>query len=139
MSRNVPPFRADHVGSLLRPKNLLDARLKWKAAEISRNELKELEDDAIREVAKIQEDVGLNVITDGEFRRENWWIDFIRQINGIKISEPDIGAEFKTSDDHGSGYLPLIVETIDKIHQKIPQHEVDPDSLIFLTNHNTQL
>ena len=113
---DIPFFHADHVGSLLRPKNLLESRLKWKAGEISHDELQGLEDEAIREVAKIQEDVGLNVITDGEFRRENWWIDFVRQINGIKISEPDIGAEFKTSDNKGSGYLPLIVETIDKIH-----------------------
>ncbi|MFP6713393.1 MAG: 5-methyltetrahydropteroyltriglutamate--homocysteine S-methyltransferase [Rhodospirillales bacterium] len=115
-SNGIPFFHADHVGSLLRPQNLLDARLKWKAGEISRDELQELEDDAIREVVKIQEGVGLNVITDGEFRRENWWIDFISQINGINISEPDVGAEFKTSDDKGSGYVPLIVETVDKIH-----------------------
>ena len=116
MSSSIPFFHADHVGSLLRPESLLEARLKWKANEIGRDELQELEDDAIRQVAKVQEDVGLNVITDGEFRRENWWIDFIRQINGITISEPDVGAEFKTSDDKGSGYVPLIVETTDKIH-----------------------
>ena len=112
---DVPFFHADHVGSLLRPENLLEARLKWKAGQITSDELQKLEDDAIRDVAKIQESVGLNVITDGEFRRENWWIDFIKQINGIKISEPDVGAEFKTSDDKGSGYVPLIVETVDKI------------------------
>ena len=115
-STDIPFFHAEHVGSLLRPQSLLEARPKWKAGEISHDELQRLEDDAIREAAKIQEDVGLNVITDGEFRRENWWIDFIREINGIKISEPDIGAEFKTSDNKGSGYVPLIVETIDKIH-----------------------
>ena len=138
-SNDIPFFHADHVGSLLRPKNLLDARLKWKAAEISRNELKELEDDAIREVAKIQEDVGLNVITDGEFRRENWWIDFIRQINGIKISEPDIGAEFKTSDGHGSGYLPLIVETIDKIHHNRILMERDYNILSSCTSKTSKV
>ncbi len=116
MSSSIPFFHADHVGSLLRPESLLEARLKWKANEIGRDELQKLEDDAIRQVAKVQEDVGLNVITDGEFRRENWWIDFIQEINGITISEPDVGAEFKTSDDKGSGYVPLIVETTDKIH-----------------------
>ncbi len=109
-------YHADQVGSLLRPKKLLDARLKWKAGELSRDELQALEDDAIRDAVRIQEDVGLPAITDGEFRRENWWIDFISQINGIKISEPDTHAEFKTSKDEGSGYIPLIVETVDKIH-----------------------
>ena len=72
-----PFYHADHVGSLLRPKELLDARLKWKAGELNRDELQELEDDAIRAAVRLQEAVGLNVITDGEFRRENWWIDFI--------------------------------------------------------------
>ena len=110
-----PFYHADHVGSLLRPKELLDARLKWKAGELNRDELQELEDDAIRAAVRLQEAVGLNVVTDGEFRRENWWIDFISQINGIEISKPDKSAEFKTSDDKGSGYIPLIVETVDRL------------------------
>ena len=117
-TKSKPFYRADHVGSLLRPPQLLDARLKWKAGEMGDAELRSLEDEAIRDVARLQEDVGLHSVTDGEFRRENWWIDFISQINGIEISEPDIGAEFKTDDDKGSGYIPKVVETVSPIHHQ---------------------
>lgn len=110
-----PFYHADHVGSLLRPPELLAARLQWKAGALAKDALRKLEDDAIRDAVRLQEELGLNIITDGEFRRENWWIDFIRQIDGIKISEPDQGAEFKTSHQEGSGYVPLIVETTGKV------------------------
>lgn len=69
MKRSTPPFRADHVGSLLRPKELLQARENHQAGRISAEELRKAEDDAVRKVAKMQEDVGLHGITDGEFRR----------------------------------------------------------------------
>lgn len=112
---SIPFFHADHVGSLLRPPELLEARAKWKAGEMSHEALRELEDNAIRDAARLQEEIGLHAITDGEFRRENWWIDFISQIPGIKISEPDMRAEFKTEVDKKSGYIPKIVETISRI------------------------
>ena len=110
-----PFFRADHVGSLLRPVELMDARAKWKAGVLDRNALQEIEDEAIVRVAKVQEDVGLQAITDGEFRRENWWVDFISQIPGIIIAEPDDAAEFKTDGGKGSGYVPKVVKTVSKI------------------------
>ena len=109
-----PFFRADHVGSLLRPGSLLDAREKWKSGGLSRDELTELENEAIRDAVKLQEDVGLRAITDGEFRRENWWIDYISQVGGIEISEPDAGAEFQTGHG-GSGYVPKNVLTTAKL------------------------
>jgi 5-methyltetrahydropteroyltriglutamate--homocysteine methyltransferase len=78
-----PPFRADHVGSLLRPANLLDARARHAAGEIDDAELRGIEDEAIRDVVRMQADVGLRTATDGEFRRTTWHMDFIYAINGI--------------------------------------------------------
>ena len=113
--QSKPFFRADHVGSLLRPQELLDARISWKEGKLTSEVLQELEDKAIGEVVRLQENVGLKVITDGEFRRENWWIDFISQIDGIVISEPDLASEFKTDGGKGSGYIPKVVKTVSKI------------------------
>ena len=115
MANIKPFFHADHVGSLLRPPALLAARKQWKAGSLSREKLTELEDAAIRDAVKLQENVGLRAVTDGEFRRENWWIDFIAQMNGIEITEPDTTAEFKTGADKGSGYIPKVVETVSAI------------------------
>ena len=77
-----PPFRADHVGSLLRPKKLLDAREDLKQGRIGAEDLRRVEDAAIRDVVKLQEDVGLQSATDGEFRRASWHMDFLYQIGG---------------------------------------------------------
>jgi 5-methyltetrahydropteroyltriglutamate--homocysteine methyltransferase len=81
--RAKPPFRADHVGSLLRPKHLLEARDKLDKGEITAAELHRIEDDAIRHAVKRQEDVGLTSITDGEFRRRSWHMDFICRFGGV--------------------------------------------------------
>jgi 5-methyltetrahydropteroyltriglutamate--homocysteine methyltransferase len=81
--RTKPPFRADHVGSLLRPQHLLEARAKLNNGEISAAELRRIEDEAIRHAVKRQEDVGLKSITDGEFRRRSWHMDFICRIGGV--------------------------------------------------------
>jgi 5-methyltetrahydropteroyltriglutamate--homocysteine methyltransferase len=81
--RIKPPFRADHVGSLLRPKHLLEARDRLDKGEITAAELRRIEDAAIRHAVKRQEDVGLKSITDGEFRRRSWHMDFICRIGGV--------------------------------------------------------
>jgi methionine synthase II (cobalamin-independent) len=81
--RTTPPFRADHVGSLLRPARLLRARESSAAGQITAAELRAAEDDAIREAVALQADVGLRSVTDGEFRRASWHMDFIYQIGGI--------------------------------------------------------
>jgi methionine synthase II (cobalamin-independent) len=78
-----PPFRADHVGSLLRPQVLLDARARFAAGDIDAAELRGVEDEAIADVVRLQRDVGLRSATDGEFRRATWHMDFIYAINGI--------------------------------------------------------
>lgn len=84
--RKKPPFRADQVGSLLRPAALLDARDKFEKKQISAEALKRAEDEAIRDVVKRQEDIGLQCVTDGEFRRESWHMEFLSKIGGIGIA-----------------------------------------------------
>ena len=84
------PFRADHVGSLLRPARLTDAR-----ARLSGAALRAVEDDAIREVVRQQEDIGLEAVTDGEFRRAWWHLDFFEGIDGLAIHEGQYAATFR--------------------------------------------
>jgi len=78
-----PPFRADQVGSLLRPKELAQARARFRKNEISSGELKALEDKCIREAVQKQEAIGLQAITDGEMRRDWWHLDFLTQLDGV--------------------------------------------------------
>ena len=87
-ARTTPPFRADHVGSFLRPKYLLDARERKARGEITAAELRAVEDKAIAEIVRFQEDVGLQSITDGEFRRTYFHIDFLDQLGGVKTDVP---------------------------------------------------
>ena len=87
-ARTTPPFRADHVGSFLRPKFLLDARDRKAKGEISADQLRAVEDKAIAEIVRFQEDVGLQSITDGEFRRTYFHIDFLDQLGGVKTDIP---------------------------------------------------
>src|SRR5690349_19395258 len=79
---DAPPFHADHVGSLLRPAHLIEARGQRRKREIDDAALKRIEDEAIREVVKLQEAAGLHSITDGEFRRQSYIIDFFRKAVG---------------------------------------------------------
>jgi 5-methyltetrahydropteroyltriglutamate--homocysteine methyltransferase len=81
-----PPFRADHVGSLLRPQDLHEARAKNRKGELSDAELKKIQDKDIRDVVKLQESIGLPSITDGEFRRDWWHIDFIHGFDGVDLT-----------------------------------------------------
>ena len=100
-ARTSPPFRADHVGSLLRPPELRQAREKREKGEISAAQLREVEDRCIRDAVKMQEDVGMQGITDGEFRRTLWHADFLSQIEGVKVVEgllPDSAKHFQNPD-----------------------------------------
>jgi 5-methyltetrahydropteroyltriglutamate--homocysteine methyltransferase len=96
--RTRPPFRADHVGSLLRPASLLDAREKFRKGEIDATELKGLEDEAIKGVIRLQEDAGLQSITDGEFRRTLWHADFLLSIENVISVKLAGTAMFKTAE-----------------------------------------
>jgi 5-methyltetrahydropteroyltriglutamate--homocysteine methyltransferase len=96
--RSTPPFRADQVGSLLRPRHLLEAREDLAAGRIDAVELRALEDEAIREIVQMQEDVGLRAATDGEFRRASWHMDFIYQLDGITKEAGHIAIKFFNED-----------------------------------------
>ena len=93
--RTSPPFRADHVGSLLRPPALLRAREQRAAGEISGEELRAVEDEAIRDAVRMQESVGLQSATDGEFRRTSWHMDFIYSLGGIDPADEQLTVHFR--------------------------------------------
>ncbi len=97
-SRLKPPFRADHVGSLLRPKELLDARQRFASGEIDRDALALVEDDAVRRVVSLQESLGLRAATDGEFRRTSWHMDFIYQLAGISRTDEQFQVPFRNAE-----------------------------------------
>ena len=110
----TPPFRADHVGSLLRPQRLLEAREQHAAGSIDASELRAIEDEAIRDVVRKQEEIGLQSATDGELRRSSWHMDFIYQLDGItkepgkiavKFHRPDGDIEFTPAALHVDGEL----------------------------------
>jgi 5-methyltetrahydropteroyltriglutamate--homocysteine methyltransferase len=94
MKRTKPPFRADHVGSLLRPAALHDARAKRAKGEITAEQLKAIEDREIERVIKKQEEVGLQAVTDGEFRRSWWHLDFLWGLDGAQKHAMDAGIHF---------------------------------------------
>ena len=92
--RTKPPFRADHVGSLLRPPELLAARGDAAAGRITPDELRAVEDDAIRDAVRMQEELGLRGVTDGEFRRTSWHMDFIYSLDGITTADDKVKVSF---------------------------------------------
>jgi methionine synthase II (cobalamin-independent) len=92
--RTVPPFRADHVGSLLRTKEVLQARDDFAAGRISAADKRRIEDEGVRQVVRMQEDIGLQGVTDGEFRRASWHMDFIYQIGGVTKAQDNLKVQF---------------------------------------------
>jgi 5-methyltetrahydropteroyltriglutamate--homocysteine methyltransferase len=118
MQRTKPPFRADHVGSLLRPAALKSARDKRAKGEITPAQLKEIEDREIERVIKKQEEIGLQAVTDGEFRRSWWHLDFLWGLDGVEKNVMDTGIAFaavttrnegvKVTGKLGSSHHPMI-------------------------------
>jgi len=127
--RTTPPFRADHVGSLLRPAGLLKARDDHAAGRIDDDELRAIEDDAIRDVVKMQRDVGLLSATDGEFRRTSWHMDFIYALGGVTQVEGErIHVQFR--DESGEyDYAPPAMRVADRITLPRP---IFADAFTFL-------
>jgi 5-methyltetrahydropteroyltriglutamate--homocysteine methyltransferase len=114
MTRTSPPYRADHVGSLLRPPELLRARDDHAEGRIDDEALRAIEDEAIRDVVRMQQDVGLKTATDGEFRRASWHMDFIYSLDGVskapghltvKFHNPEGDIEFTPAALHIDGKL----------------------------------
>ena len=95
MTRTKPPFRADHVGSFLRPAALKEARAKREKGAISQAELKAVEDREIEKIVAKQEEIGLKFATDGEFRRSWWHFDFLGMLDGVELYEADQGIQFQ--------------------------------------------
>src|SRR5882724_12143423 len=95
MQTTTPPFRADMVGSLLRTAPLKDARARAEKGQITPAQLKSAEDEEIRKILKKQEEVGLQLATDGEFRRSWWHFDFFGMLEGVEIYELDHGIQFQ--------------------------------------------
>jgi 5-methyltetrahydropteroyltriglutamate--homocysteine methyltransferase len=98
-SRDTPPFRADHVGSLLRPPELTRARAEFKTGQIDAESLRATEDEAILGVIELQREAGLQTVTDGEFRRTSWHMDFIYSLGGIEQVEGErIHVQFRSAE-----------------------------------------
>jgi 5-methyltetrahydropteroyltriglutamate--homocysteine methyltransferase len=95
MQRTKPPFRADHVGSFLRPAALKEARAKREQGAITAAELKAVEDREIEKIIKKQEELGLRLATDGEFRRSWWHFDFLGMLDGVEVYDTDQGIQFR--------------------------------------------
>ncbi len=111
------PIRADTVGSLLRPDDLHAARLRFELGEIDAAALHAVEDGAIADVIAYQEKLGLPVVTDGEFRRENWWIDFVRRLEGVQITAGG-GQAFATNE--APRYVPKSVHVNGRVGASSP-------------------
>ena len=122
-----PPFRADHVGSLLRPEALLESREQWKNEALSADDLRRREDAAIAEVVKKQEAIGIKSVTDGEFRRESFHFDFIDRIGGI-VTNFTIGRAIlqgEKTKQGGEKQVPLTVEIVDRMMRPTGGIEVE--------------
>ena len=97
--RVAPPFRADHVGSLLRPERLLTAREEFAAGRLTADELREVEDAAVTDVVRMQEEVGLSSATDGEFRRSSWHMDFLYSLEGVNpVEDSELTVRFHNAE-----------------------------------------
>jgi 5-methyltetrahydropteroyltriglutamate--homocysteine methyltransferase len=123
-------IRADTVGSLLRPESLHAARRRFAASEIDAASLRLVEDEAIAKIIAYQEDLGLPVVTDGEFRRENWWIDFVRRLEGVEIVE-GAGAAFASNE--APRYVPKSVLVADQMRAPAP---ILVDDFRFVEKHS---
>ena len=124
-----PPFRADHVGSYLRPKSVIDARAQRAEGEIGPEALRQVEDEAIAEVVRQQEDVGLKGITDGEFRRFFFHTDFLEQLEGVTVSEGNFLARFHRLDGSEIEFSPPTMGVDRPIRHSHPIQGADFDYL----------
>ena len=115
MPRTTPPFRADHVGSLLRPPELLNVREDFAAGRVSAEDLRAAEDGAIREVVKMQEEVGLQSATDGEFRRASWHMDFIYGLGGIEKASDNMSVQFRNAEGTIE-FTPAALRVEERVH-----------------------
>ena len=103
MTRTKPPFRADHVGSLLRSAAIKDARAKYESGDINADQLHEVEDREIAAIIRKQEEIGLQAVTDGEYRRSWWHFDFLGDLDGVDVVQSDQGIQFQGRETKAQG------------------------------------
>jgi 5-methyltetrahydropteroyltriglutamate--homocysteine methyltransferase len=127
------PVRAETVGSFLRPDDLLRARAEFERGTLSASALHDVEDRAIREVVALQDELGFRMVTDGEFRRENWWIDFIAKLGGVEIVAGTAAASFDKS------YVPKHVRTVGKLRSDRPITVDDYRFVASATTHTAKV
>ena len=131
--RELPPFRADHVGSFLRPARLIEARDQRSRGELSAEDLRDIEDECIAEVIRNQEKVGLRGITDGEFRRFMFHVDFLERLDGVRVTEGEFLARFRRSDGTEVEFAPPRMEVDGTIRHSHPIQGEDFDFLASQT------
>jgi 5-methyltetrahydropteroyltriglutamate--homocysteine methyltransferase len=115
-----PPFRADHVGSFLRPQRLLDARDRFFKGQADAEALRAVEDECIREVVRKQEEVGLLAVTDGEFRRTFFHVDFLEHLGGVSVEESGFTAKFRKDDGTEVGFQPPTMRVTGRLEHREP-------------------
>ena len=128
-----PPFRADHVGSYLRPKRLAEARESFFAGKLPADALRQIEDECIRDVVRKQEDVGLKGITDGEFRRTYFHVDFLEKLDGVTVTYGEFVAKFRKDDGTEVGFRPPTMHVGSKIRHATSIQGRDFDFLKSVT------
>jgi 5-methyltetrahydropteroyltriglutamate--homocysteine methyltransferase len=124
-----PPFRADHVGSYLRPERLREARELFAGGGLPAAELHAIEDECIREVVRAQENVGLKGVTDGEFRRTFFHVDFLERFEGVETTYGEFAAHFRKDDGTKVGFAPPTMHVGSKVRWVEPIQGADFDFL----------
>src|SRR3546814_5239434 len=124
-----PPFRADHVGSFLRPRRLAEAREQHAGGRLDDAGLRQVEDDCIRAVVKRQEDAGLQGITDGEFRRTFFHVDFLERLAGVTVTYGEFIAAFRRDDGSEVGFRPPTMHVEAPVRHGEPTQGADYDFL----------
>jgi 5-methyltetrahydropteroyltriglutamate--homocysteine methyltransferase len=124
-----PPFRADQVGSLLRPRRLAEARERFFKGELEPAALREVEDECIRESVRRQEEVGLQGVTDGEFRRTFFHVDFLEKLEGVTVSEGGFTATFRRDDGAEVGFKPPTIHVTAPLRHRTAIQGADFDYL----------
>lgn len=133
------PFRADHVGSYLRPPSLLAAREAFAKGDLPAVGLRAEEDNAIRQVVRKQEEIGLQGITDGEFRRTYFHIDFLEKLDGVTVEYGEFGSKFRKNDGTEVGFKPPTIHVAHKIRHKRPIQGGDFDFLKSVTSRTAKV
>ena len=130
--RTAPPFRADHVGSFLRPKALLDAREQFRAGTLPAEALRKVEDEAIRDIVRFQEDLGLRGVTDGEFRRTYFHTDFLTQLDGVE-TKGGINVSFHSASGNVD-FSPPVMQVTGRVRHGRPIQRADFEFLKSVTS-----